>query len=584
MAAPIKFAWNTFNHEYPSNSGLTIWKKICYDSHFKDTLVKMLNEGCMFLEPAFNVYLLAESCTLRRLLYKLQNQQRHWKWFSLLGKIQKCLEKALKMNLSNLFKTILSLCETGKHIKDMEQVPSATCTKFLLEKLVGLSKLCSHILQLSEQTFVLIVGNLRIGQFVAQNIFFVALISRIWVLVKGVLVKLFLWYEVLRNFGLSDEQSEYYTIFKELPHCLSKWVELDASSLKSRSKHISEKTKKDTLSKMFGSLQKPPENLDVVQQNLSKDDDLYMAMEACSEMDIGEPVTKEDDDIIIHKKKKQKKKRLLCEDEAATSNAENQREHNDDKTGVTSTEDVGVAIPRKKKKKKYRTKIDEDDTTDDLSTKVQIMKKANEQSINDDEEVLRKEKRKKTKKVRDKVNTSSVEVEIEENEECDDNNAKKMMDKTDIMKEVDMPLVDNQSNEEGKKKRKRHEHDENIYEQAVVQEEVKGDNTKQIKGQRKIKKKKKKETIYLESNEYCDTVDTLQESDNADKEVKKKKRKKVEEEEIIIVENKSTKRKHKKANEKIDKTSGIMPKKLPSNEIHDRTDEDELDDIFSCLQ
>ncbi|XP_033127728.1 nucleolus and neural progenitor protein-like, partial [Anneissia japonica] len=369
MAAPIEFRWNTFTEEYPTQTVLTVWKKkpkLTDEGAKKIELMTMFSEASMFLEPVFKTYLSAELDTLQKFLYKLKNQQRNWKWFNLLQKIHKTLKRANDIKLHEFFKKMSSVCAIKDDLSDMEKLPNCKTIKVLLEKTVGLSKLCTCILEDSEYTFTLIVGHVQVGQFLSQNLIFVAIISRIWVLVRGTLIKLFSWYKLLRKLSVQDKQSKYYKMFKELPKCLSEWVEVDVACLKTRNKKIKKKLKPDTLDKMFGSSPTSSDTLENL-RNLesSNKEDLYDSMAACSEIDLGEPIVTADNGSINPKKKKKRKKKHLLHEDVDNLVMVNKNKDDFDPIQESYEEEVsledhtGVAVSKKKKKKKRKHVVDD---------------------------------------------------------------------------------------------------------------------------------------------------------------------------------------------------------------------------------
>ncbi|XP_059543823.1 nucleolus and neural progenitor protein isoform X3 [Myotis daubentonii] len=84
-------------------------------------------------------------------------------------------------------------------------IPSQPVVEFVLMKILGACKLLLRLLDCCCKTFLLTVKHLGLQEFIILNLVMVGLVSRLWVLYKGVLKRLISLYESL--FGLLQEVS-----------------------------------------------------------------------------------------------------------------------------------------------------------------------------------------------------------------------------------------------------------------------------------------------------------------------------------------------------------------------------------------
>ncbi|KAL2805107.1 nucleolus and neural progenitor protein isoform c [Daubentonia madagascariensis] len=84
-------------------------------------------------------------------------------------------------------------------------IPSQPVVEFVLMKVLGACKLLIRLLDCCCKAFLLTVKHLGLQEFIILNLVMIALVSRLWVLYKGVLKRLISLYEPL--FGLLQEVS-----------------------------------------------------------------------------------------------------------------------------------------------------------------------------------------------------------------------------------------------------------------------------------------------------------------------------------------------------------------------------------------
>ncbi|KAM9583282.1 nucleolus and neural progenitor protein isoform 1-T1 [Trichechus inunguis] len=150
----------------------------------------------------------AETDVLCAVIYSNHNRMGRHKPHLALKQVEQCLKRLKTMNLEGSIQDIFELLSSNENqpVTTKERViPSEPVVELVLMKVLGACKLLLRLLDCCCKTFLLTVKHLGLREFIILNLVMVGLVSRLWVLYKGVLKRLISLYEPL--FGLLQEIS-----------------------------------------------------------------------------------------------------------------------------------------------------------------------------------------------------------------------------------------------------------------------------------------------------------------------------------------------------------------------------------------
>nr|XP_011720642.1 nucleolus and neural progenitor protein isoform X1 [Macaca nemestrina] len=150
----------------------------------------------------------AETDVLCAVLYSNHNRMGRHKPHLALKQVEQCLKRLKNMNLEGSIQDLFELFSSNENqplTTKVCVVPSQPVVELVLMKVLGACKLLLRLLDCCCKTFLLTVKHLGLQEFIILNLVMVGLVSRLWVLYKGVLKRLILLYEPL--FGLLQEVS-----------------------------------------------------------------------------------------------------------------------------------------------------------------------------------------------------------------------------------------------------------------------------------------------------------------------------------------------------------------------------------------
>nr|XP_012319429.1 nucleolus and neural progenitor protein isoform X1 [Aotus nancymaae] len=148
----------------------------------------------------------AETDVLCTLLYSNHNRMGHHKSHLALKQVEQCLKRLKNMNLAGSIQDLFELFFPSKNQPiSTTVVPGQPVVELVLMKVLGACKLLLRLLDCCCKTFLWTVKHLGLQEFIILNLVIVGLVSRLWVLYKGVLKRLILFYETL--FGFLQEVS-----------------------------------------------------------------------------------------------------------------------------------------------------------------------------------------------------------------------------------------------------------------------------------------------------------------------------------------------------------------------------------------
>ncbi|XP_006094515.1 nucleolus and neural progenitor protein isoform X1 [Myotis lucifugus] len=150
----------------------------------------------------------AETDVLCAVLYSNHNRMGRHKPHLALKQVEQCLKRLKNMNLETSIQDLSELFSSNENQPVATKacvIPSQPVVEFVLMKILGACKLLLRLLDCCCKTFLLTVKHLGLQEFIILNLVMVGLVSRLWVLYKGVLKRLISLYEPL--FGLLQEVS-----------------------------------------------------------------------------------------------------------------------------------------------------------------------------------------------------------------------------------------------------------------------------------------------------------------------------------------------------------------------------------------
>ncbi|MBZ3875204.1 Protein nepro-like protein [Sciurus carolinensis] len=160
----------------------------------------------------------AEADVLCAVLYSNHNRMGRHKPHLALKQVEQCLKRMKNMNLEDSIEDLFELfssieCQPASTKACV--IPSQPVVELVLMKVLGACKLLLRLLDCCCKAFLLTVKHLGLQEFIILNLVMIGLVSRLWVLYKGVLRRLISLYEPL--FGLLQEitRSQPMPYFKD---------------------------------------------------------------------------------------------------------------------------------------------------------------------------------------------------------------------------------------------------------------------------------------------------------------------------------------------------------------------------------
>ncbi|XP_053519041.1 nucleolus and neural progenitor protein isoform X1 [Artibeus jamaicensis] len=150
----------------------------------------------------------AEAGVLCAVLYSNHYRMGRHKPHLALKQVEQCLKRLKNMNLEGSIQELsdsFSSNENQPLTTEVRIIPSQPVVELVLVKILGACKLLLRLMDCCCKTFLLTVKHLGLQEFIILNLVIVGLVSRLWVLYKGVLKRLISLYEPL--FGLLQEVS-----------------------------------------------------------------------------------------------------------------------------------------------------------------------------------------------------------------------------------------------------------------------------------------------------------------------------------------------------------------------------------------
>ncbi|XP_004761503.1 nucleolus and neural progenitor protein isoform X1 [Mustela putorius furo] len=160
----------------------------------------VIRECCLVTLSLKNQILDAETDVLCAVLYSNHNRMGRHKPHLALKQVEQCLKRLKNMDLEGSIQHLSELFSSNENQPVNTKacvIPSQPVVELVLMKILGACKLLLRFLDCCCKTFLLTVKHLGLQEFIILNLVMVGLVSRLWVLYKGVLKRLTSLYEPL---------------------------------------------------------------------------------------------------------------------------------------------------------------------------------------------------------------------------------------------------------------------------------------------------------------------------------------------------------------------------------------------------
>ncbi|XP_018537479.1 nucleolus and neural progenitor protein [Lates calcarifer] len=239
--------WNRVNIPFP---GAVSTVRIHFSSTTDENIKSLLVENEKVLKLLCCEILQTEIRLLYELLYVLNNSYRGIKTFKGLKQVEQCINRLKNMKLNVALEELTDLCpnriQRGLGIKTGEcDVPSQPMLEWLCLKVLGATELMSCTLNRCSRAFALAKQQMKWEEFVILNVVITSMLSRLWVIFRGILVSLSTLYQQLLEFlrEVSIAQPMPYLRDFSLPPDMAQFLgPTDALKLLKQPKHGSHGT------------------------------------------------------------------------------------------------------------------------------------------------------------------------------------------------------------------------------------------------------------------------------------------------------------------------------------------------------
>ncbi|KAK1903325.1 Nucleolus and neural progenitor protein [Dissostichus eleginoides] len=226
--------WNRVNIAFP---GAVSCVRVHFNSTTDASVKSLLVENGKVLQLLRSEILQTEVRVLYELLYILNNSYRGNKTFKGLKQVEQCINRLKNMKLDVALQDLTELCpnriQRGLSITaGVCELPSQPMLEWLCLKVLGAAKLMSCTLNRCSRTFSdlcfrLTKQQMKWEEFIILNMVITSLLSRLWVISRGILVSLSSLYqqllELLRQ--VADAQPmPFLTASPCQQICFSSWV------------------------------------------------------------------------------------------------------------------------------------------------------------------------------------------------------------------------------------------------------------------------------------------------------------------------------------------------------------------------
>ncbi|MBN3291497.1 NEPRO protein, partial [Polypterus senegalus] len=150
-----------------------------------------------------------EVSVLHGILYSYNHRLHHHKPFKAMKQVDQCLKRVYDMKLEAILQDLKDMCPTilpkSTPKGSVHEVPSQPMLEWFLLKILGSCKLLLCAMDSCSKAFQLSVQFIRWEEYIVLNVVVIGMLSRLWVLFKGVLQCMAPLYE--NTFALTQEVS-----------------------------------------------------------------------------------------------------------------------------------------------------------------------------------------------------------------------------------------------------------------------------------------------------------------------------------------------------------------------------------------
>ncbi|CAB1457560.1 unnamed protein product [Pleuronectes platessa] len=194
--------WNRVNISFP---GAVSSVRVPFSSATGTNVASLFGENAKVLKLLRSEILQTEVRVLYELLYILNNSFRGNKTLKGLKQVEQCVNRLKNMKLDVALDELTCLCpnriQRNLSIKTGScDVPSQPMLEWLCLKVLGAAQLMSCTLDRCCRAFSLSHQHMKCEEFIILNLVITSLLSRLWVIFRGVLVSLSTLYQQLLEF------------------------------------------------------------------------------------------------------------------------------------------------------------------------------------------------------------------------------------------------------------------------------------------------------------------------------------------------------------------------------------------------
>ncbi|XP_054471579.1 nucleolus and neural progenitor protein isoform X2 [Anoplopoma fimbria] len=189
--------WNRVNIAFP---GAVSRVRVHFNATTDACVKGVLGGNEVVLKLMQSEILQTEVRALYELLYVLNNSSRGNKTFRGLKQVEQCINRLKSMKLEVALQDLTDMCpnriQRGLSIKAGEcDVPSQPMLEWLCLKVLGAAQLMSCTLSRCSRAFLLSKQQMKWEEFVILNMVITSMLSRLWVIFRGILVSLSALYQ-----------------------------------------------------------------------------------------------------------------------------------------------------------------------------------------------------------------------------------------------------------------------------------------------------------------------------------------------------------------------------------------------------
>ncbi|XP_030614854.1 nucleolus and neural progenitor protein [Archocentrus centrarchus] len=191
--------WNKINIPFPSAVSSV---RVHITTETATNVETLMTENEKVLKLIRSEILQTEIRVLYELLYNLNNSSKGNKTFKGLKQVEQCVNRLKNMKIDVALRELADICpnriQRQLSIKDGEcVVPSQPMLEWICLKVLGAAQLMSCTLNRCSRAFILSKQQLKWEEFIILNVVTTSMLSRLWVIFRGMLVGLASLYQQL---------------------------------------------------------------------------------------------------------------------------------------------------------------------------------------------------------------------------------------------------------------------------------------------------------------------------------------------------------------------------------------------------